>query len=176
MLSSACFVLDDNIQREQKHRFVRKPSNMEKLSDILKGISGEYFVAAELSRQGNIASLTLGNTKVVDILASNQDASKSVGIQVKTKDAKKKSWLLGKKAENHFKEGLFYVFVNLKEKDKRPDFHIVPSKTVANYVRESHKKWLKTPGKKGQPHQDNPLRTFEDKDNQYLERWESLGL
>ena len=149
---------------------------MEKLSNVLTGVSGEYFVAAELSRRGYIASLTSRNTKGVDILASNQDASKSVGIQVKTKDANKKSWLLGQKAENYTGKLLFYVFVNLKDKDERPDFHIVPSERVSHYVWESHKKWLKTLGKKGQPHQDNLMRTFEDKDNQYQERWELLGL
>jgi hypothetical protein len=40
-------------------------------------------VAAELSRHGYVASLTLRNTKGIDILASNPDATKSVGIQVK---------------------------------------------------------------------------------------------
>jgi len=34
---------------------------VEKLSNILGGVSGEYFVAAELSRRGYIASITLRN-------------------------------------------------------------------------------------------------------------------
>jgi hypothetical protein len=49
----------------------------------LCGVAGEYFVAAELSRRGYVASLTLRNTRGIDILASNIDATKSVGIQVK---------------------------------------------------------------------------------------------
>ncbi|MBN2094879.1 MAG: hypothetical protein JW727_02425 [Candidatus Aenigmarchaeota archaeon] len=57
---------------------------MDKLSSILCGVSGEYFVAAELSRRGHIASITLRNTKGVDILCSNAEATKTVGIQVKT--------------------------------------------------------------------------------------------
>src|SRR5262249_29751282 len=52
---------------------------------ILTGIAGEYFVAAELSRRGYVASLTLRNTRGIDILASNTDATKSVGIQEKGK-------------------------------------------------------------------------------------------
>jgi len=51
---------------------------------ILRGVAGEYLVAGELSKRNFIASITLRNTKGMDILASNSDASKSVGIQVKT--------------------------------------------------------------------------------------------
>ena len=57
---------------------------MKALSTILTGVAGEYFVAAELSRRGFVASLTLRNTRGIDVLASNADATRSVGIQVKT--------------------------------------------------------------------------------------------
>ena len=56
---------------------------------VLSGVSGEYFVAAELSKRGYIASITLRNTKGVDILCSNSEASKTVGIQVKTNSGSK---------------------------------------------------------------------------------------
>ena len=56
-------------------------------------------MAAELSRRGYIASITLRNTRGVDILASNADATKSVGIQVKTSQASKPSWVLNEKVE-----------------------------------------------------------------------------
>lgn len=147
-----------------------------KVAGVLTGVSGEYFVAAELSRRGYIASITLRNTKGIDILASNQDASKSVGIQVKTNHGKRKAWVMNQKAENYFEENLFYVFVNLKGRDEKPDFYIVPSKEVANYVEKSHREWLIMPGKKGQPHKDNSLRMFKDEEDQYLEKWELLGL
>jgi hypothetical protein len=39
------------------------------LSTILAGVAGEYLVAGELSRLGWIASLTLRNTRGVDILS-----------------------------------------------------------------------------------------------------------
>lgn len=66
----------------------------EKLSAVLCGVAGEYFVAAELSRRGCIASITLRNTRGVDILASNADATKSVGIQVKTNQRGVAEWIL----------------------------------------------------------------------------------
>ena len=148
----------------------------EKIPGVLTGVSGEYFVAAELSRRGYIASITLRNTKGIDILASNQDTSKSVGIQVKTNHGKRKAWILNQKAENYFEENLFYIFVNLKGTNERPDFYIVPSKVVAEYIEKSHREWLNTPGKKGKPHKDNPMRMFKDEEDQYLEKWGSLGL
>ena len=46
------------------------------------GVAGEYFVAAELSKKGYIASLTLRNTRGIDILCSNIDASKTIGIRL----------------------------------------------------------------------------------------------
>jgi len=149
---------------------------LDKIPGILTGVSGEYFVAAELSRRGYIASITLRNTKGIDILASNQDASKTVGIQVKTNRGKRKAWVLNQKAENYFEKNLFYVFVNLKEKDEKPEFYIVPSEKVARYVKSSHREWLKTPGKRGKPHNDTSMRNFKDKDGQYSEKWELLGL
>ncbi len=109
-------------------------------------------------------------------MASNQDASKTVGIQVKTNRGKRKAWVLNQKAENYFEKNLFYVFVNLKGKDEKPDFYIVSSEKVARYVKNSHREWLKTPGKRGQPHNDTSMRNFKDKDGQYSEKWELLGL
>ena len=147
-----------------------------KAKGVLTGVSGEYFVAAELSRRGYIASITLRNTKGIDILASNQDASKSVGIQVKANSGKRKKWVLNQKAEDYFGDGLFYIFVDLKEIDDSPDFYIVPSKEVAKYVKREHRKWLDTPGRKGQSHNDTSMRMFRDKEGKYLGRWELLGL
>ena len=144
---------------------------------ILAGTSGEYFVAAELSRRGYIASITLKNTKGIDILVSNEEASKTVAIQVKTNSSERKAWVLNEKAEEYKGPALYYVFVNLKNKvDVRPDFHIVPSEVVANYIKKEHDEWLLTPGKRGQPHKETPMRMFGDKDDAYLEKWEKLGL
>lgn len=88
---------------------------MAKFSKILAGVSGEYFVAAELSRRGYIASLTSKNTKGIDLMASNLDASKTVGIQIKTNQGGKKSWLLSKENENYRSDNLFYVFVSFRD-------------------------------------------------------------
>ena len=56
----------------------------DKISTGLSGLSGEYFVAAELSRRGFLASIMLRNTKGIDVLAANSSATAIAAIQVKT--------------------------------------------------------------------------------------------
>jgi hypothetical protein len=146
-----------------------------KLSGIQAGISGEYFVAAELSRRGYVASLTLRNTRGIDVLASNADATKSVGIQVKTSQGQKPAWLMNVKAEADQAENLFYVFVCLPDRGE-PSFSIVPQQAVAKQVSESHRQWLATPGRGGRPHRDNPNRNFADANGEFRDRWDLLGL
>jgi hypothetical protein len=125
---------------------------------------------------GYVASLTLGNTKGIDVLVANQSASRSVGIQVKTSTSQRKEWILNSKAERFFGTSLFYVFVNLKDTLTRPDFYIVPSKVVADYIRKTHRQWLRKPAKSGKPHKDSSMRKFRDSQGEYLEKWELLGL
>jgi len=112
---------------------------MAKLSNILTGVSGEYFVAAELSRLGYIASISLRNTRGIDILCSNSDASKHISIQVKTTKKSRNSWMLDKKSEEYYSTKHFYVFVSLGG-NEHPKFFIVPSKIVANYIKSDHQK------------------------------------
>lgn len=146
------------------------------LSAVLCGVSGEYYVAAELSARGYTASITLRNTRGIDIVCSNADASKSVAIQVKTRRHRAREWVLNQKVEDYYADNLFYVFVTLNDLEKAPDYFIVPSKTVARYIKTGHQQWLKTPGRLGAIHNDNPMRKFKDKEEKYLNRWDLLGL
>ena len=105
----------------------------ERLTSILSGIAGQFFVAAEISRKGHIATLTLRNTRGIDMLVARADGSDSVGIQVKTNQGSKKVWLLDKKSEEFGSGNLVYVFVNLNG-EGAPEFHIVPGEVVADYA------------------------------------------
>lgn len=146
-----------------------------KLSPLLAGIAGEYFVAAELSRRGGVASITLRNTRGIDILASNADATKSVGIQVKTSQHGKTDWLLSDKVEKDDASNLFYVFVLLNDK-KLPSYYIVPKDKVKRFCSTEHEKWLGTPGRNGQARNRTSMRRFSDVNDDYLNKWELLGL
>ncbi len=147
-----------------------------KISGINAGVSGEYFVAAELTKRGYIASITLRNTRGIDILSTNAEATKTANIQVKTHQGKGRSWVLSEKSETYHAPGLFYVFVNLKGLTERPEYFIVPSKEVAAFIKNNHSEWLATPGKKGQKHNDTQMRQFHDFEDAYLERWDLLDL
>ena len=146
------------------------------ISKGLSGVAGEYFVAGELSRRGYIASLTLRNTRGVDVLVSGGNAAHSAGIQVKTNQGSSKGWVLNKKAELLEEDGLFYVFVNLNGPEGSPSYHVVPSAVVAEYVRTDHREWLSKPGRNGHKHEDNNIRKFWDRNDEWKDRWDVLGL
>ena len=147
----------------------------EKLSNGITGIAGEYFVAAELSMRGFMASITLRNNESIDIHASKLEDNNNVfAIQVKSTQHNIRKWILNKKVENVNSKNMFYVFVCLKGLEERPDYFIVPSKTLATLVKKSHQKWLDTPGKKGQSHNDSDMRKFVDLEGAFLERWDLL--
>lgn len=147
-----------------------------KIKGIQAGVSGEYFVAAELTRRGHIASLTQRNTQGIDGLASNQSATKSVAIQVKTKQGKSPVWVMGEKAETNKAENLFYAFVNLGNLEELPSYHIVPSGIVARFIRRNHKRYVRTPGRDGRMRKDTGMRLFRDPKHRFLNRWDLLGL
>lgn len=147
-----------------------------KLSDGLTGTAGEYLVAGELSRRGFIAALTLRNSQGVDILVSDEDARRYVGVQVKTSRGDKPVWILSKKIERmETAENLVFVFVVLNGLGQ-PAFHIVPRGELIAEVTEKHRAWLNAPGRKGQARRDSSIRKFEDRDGKYLDRWDLLGL
>ena len=102
----------------------------------LAGVAGEYFVAAELSRRGFIASITMRNTRGIDILATNAEAKRAVTIQCKSSRDKNKSWILSDKAEHFTSKNHYYVFVKLGAETERPAHKIVLSRSVASELND----------------------------------------
>ena len=147
-----------------------------KLESQIVGVSGEYLVAGELSLRGYIASITLRNSRGIDIVASNSDGTKSVSIQVKTNSDGGKSWILNKKSEEFFSNNHYYIFVALGKLNERPAFHVVPSKKVAEYTSTSHANWLKGIKRDGSKRKDTTMRKFNDHENKYLESWHLIKL
>ena len=85
------------------------------------GLSGEYFVAAELLRRGYSVGITMDNAKAIDILAEKD--GKQYIIQVKAIYKKKNvGWPMMKDKVN---EKIFYLFVNLNgDKMTEPEYFI----------------------------------------------------
>ncbi|MEE5991626.1 MAG: hypothetical protein V3G42_00120 [Oscillospiraceae bacterium] len=141
---------------------------------ISTGNCGEYFVAAELERRGFTVALPMSNVKDFDILAIHRVTHKQLAIQVKTTHHSKKQWVLSAKNENLFGDDIFYIFVTLCGLET-PQYHIVPSKFVAETITSEHRKWLNTPAKNGNAHKDNSIRKFDDSNNVYLNNWDILS-
>ena len=109
-------------------------------------------------------------------MASNSDASRSVSIQVKTSSGGGPRWMLTKKSESFSSDDHYYVFVLLRGVGIRPEFHIVPSGVVAEYVSTSHRQWLVGKKSDGSPRKDSSMRNFRDPDGKYKEAWSMLNL
>jgi len=147
-----------------------------KLSKQLSGVAGEYYVAAELSRRGYLAAITLRNSDGVDILASSLEDDNTFQIQVKTTQNKTK-WPLSHKVEGENSDKKFFVFVSLPADPKaKPEYYIISAKNLGKHIYDSHRNWLITPGKKGQQRNNTNIRQF---DPQFIKKedllnWDSL--
>ena len=139
------------------------------------GNYGEYFVAGELERRGYTVAVPMSNVKDFDLLAIERDTHRQIAIQVKTTGYKQKKWTLSKKNETLLRDYIFYIFVSLNELES-PEYHIVPSKIVTDTIRKNHEKWLNTPGKKGQKHNNTNIREFYYLEDSYLDQWELLKM
>jgi len=147
-----------------------------KISKQLCGVAGEYYVAAELSRRGYLAAITLRNSEGVDILVSNPEGNKLLSIQAKTTQNKRK-WILNQKVENEKSENKYFVFVNIPENiNSQPEYFIVSSRNLAKNIFDGHRGWLSNPGKNGKIRNDSSVRQFDPKyfnENELLS-WDNL--
>jgi hypothetical protein len=126
-----------------------------------RGNASQFFIAGELCRRGYSAVVTMGNTPNTDILCSNLQGTKFVHIQVKTFVPGNRTCSVGMKAEKDFGKNFFWVLGGIPKPNtnKMFEYFIIPSSVMAKNVRAIHELWLHTPGKKGQKHKDNKVRT-----------------
>lgn len=134
----------------------------QKIKKQLSGVAGEYYVAAELSRHGFLAAVTLRNSDGIDILASDENGNNQLAIQVKTTQGKDK-WLLTSKVEleENASENKYFVFVNLpSDNSEAPGYSIIQAKQLALFIKKAHKDWLNAPDKN---RKDHNARQYEQK-------------
>lgn len=131
---------------------------MSKISSNSVALAGEFAVLSQLTLNGYNASMTLGNTKNIDILVSDVKTNKMYRLEVKTNyrhETKKhheskifgktvSSWIMRSKHETLSSPKLFYCFVNIDPHNNQLTFYIVPSKVVAKYIRDEHGLWIKS--------------------------------
>jgi len=157
-----------------------------KRDKAIVGAAGEHLVMSRLLNKEFLAALAPSRVEKVDILVNHLDGKAPCLIQVKTRtgiDANA-GWPLSEKNETIDDADIFYCFVALG--DIESQVYVIPASQVAKVVRESHAIWLRTPGAKGQKHNDSKMRKIRNKYslsvksapdgwmNTYLPRWDLL--
>lgn len=148
----------------------------------LLGAAGEHHVMTELLRRGYIAALAPQGVPNADIVVTDLEGSRLCAIQVKTRReiGSDGGWHMKAKHESVRGDRLFYCFVDFgRSPADRPAVHVLPCEVVADALAAAHRKWLATPGKKGQARNDGPMRrfrpdytnTFGIADNPYPKGW-----
>lgn len=144
---------------------------------IFTGIAGEYFVAAEISKRGAIATITLKNVPSIDILASSVDGKQAVNIQVKAGRLTTGGFIVGHKLMKTLGKKFFYIFVFLKDIGE-PEYWVIPQAIVAKTVELDYQKWIKGRSIKSK----KAPRTLQWKHlkskrfQKYYNNWKILGL
>ena len=97
------------------------------------GLSGEYFVAAELYRRGWSVGMTIGNAKSVDLFAEKE--KRRIAIQVKSIYKRKNvGWPIMK---DNVRTDCFYIFVNLNADSMgAPDYFICTFREARDKVKQ----------------------------------------
>lgn len=153
---------------------------MPKQSNNLTGVTGEYYVCAELGKQGILALLTPKNNPLFDVIATNADATKIVSIQVKTMGiGNKQGWKLGKEiCEPKYNPNLFVVLVNLT--GTTVEYFLFTYDELSLKVSNLYSTYLNTPKRNGGQRKDIEFRWFnlnEFKEDDFARKnnWELLG-
>ena len=103
----------------------------EKKDKQITGLSGVYFVAAELLKQDFQVLMTIGNAKSVDLVAIKNN--KNFNIQVKTLRKKPNCFTL--KISRIYPDYI-YIFVYLNEKGKYPDYYILKGQELLDDLKQ----------------------------------------
>lgn len=132
------------------------------------GNAGEYFVASVLSAHGFTTTITLGRAEAYDIIAISPKG-KTIKVQVKTSWSLN-GWQLSEKDEISDDDQI-YIFVNLNEFKKCPEYWVFESQIVKKYLIESHNSWLNELGRNRQNHNPTKMRKFIIKNDRYTPNW-----
>ncbi|MGH3626301.1 MAG: hypothetical protein ACRDRL_02480 [Sciscionella sp.] len=140
--------------------------------------AGQYFVAAEISRQGGYAVLTPGNRKRIDILANDVEHKRFIGIQVKTKTGKGGWQADTRSGQPHKKpkdETAYWVLVDLSQGD--PQYYVMPAWWIENDIHTTHHGYLHKHGGH-RPHTDDSTHHLitVQRVEQWKDRWDVLGI
>jgi hypothetical protein len=115
----------------------------------LTGAAGEYYLAAELSRRGWLATVTIKNAPGTDVLAQDVETGQVIALQTKTASPGSGFRLSMKDEATTENENEWYALVGLGGLDARPEFYLAPRNVLATIVYVSHREWLLATSKSG---------------------------
>ena len=128
----------------------------------LIGAAGEHLVLSRLLAKGILAAQAPRGTRKADILVNHLDGKPPCLIQVKSKTGldSNSGWPMKAKHEDIKDTDMYYCFVALG--DNESEVYVIPATKVAQVVKDSHATWLRTPGAKGQKHNDTDMRRIKN--------------
>lgn len=146
------------------------------------GIAGEFYVAAELTKRGMIATITGKNTKDIDIIAANPNTGKTVLVQVKEKSLNNKSpeWVMGEVKTSQVNMDVWYIFVDLANYE----CHIISARELAPIVKKRQDDYNNGVNKNGKPRVPEKTRFYFNRNKDMLDangnvkvnNWEDLPI
>ncbi len=142
--------------------------------------AGEHFVVAEPNKRGAFAMTFAGNMRKIDVIACNQDQSRTVHIQVKTKRGGR-TWhssIVGSKPmEPVAGETNFWIFVDLGHVDASPRYWIVPGWWIRDDIYRAHQQYLADHGGRRARNQDSTHHAIsEDRLTEWQAAWGILDI
>jgi len=129
----------------------------------LVGTAGEYYVCAELCRQGYLALLTPKNNPLFDVVVTSPDGTRSVSVQVKTRsEHNKQGWKFGTDITSEKgAPGMFVVLVKLIT-DTAPEFYIYEYSVLSQRVLTVYTAYMAKPKRDGSTRKEVGFRWFDD--------------
>lgn len=134
-------------------------TNTEKTN--LLGSAGEHYIMSELLRRGFVAALAPQGVPNTDLVVTDLAGHRLCSIQVKSRQDKGRDggWHMRKKHETIVGNRLFYCFVDFgSQSSSKPIVFVMPSRKVAEVLKDAHLAWLNTPGQRGQQRKNTDLR------------------
>jgi hypothetical protein len=158
----------------------------------LKGMAGEFLVAAELNRRGIHAAVTYGSAKRADVYAFAPDSDRFARIEVKSTPLASTKWVIGPKVldKANWSDNVFWVLVLLPEPHPpthetddairgahAPRFFVFTAKEIGERITSSHESYadgfLKRHGKPFEGPGVIQLPTAEA--TRYENRWDKIA-
>jgi hypothetical protein len=145
-----------------KNLHIQIGNNMSAANNLV-GTAGEYYVCAELCRQGYLALLTPKNNPLFDVVVTSPNGTKSVSVQVKTRSQRnKQGWKLGTDITvTKEVKGVFVVLVNLVL-NSQPEFYIYEYAILSQRVSAVYMAYMAKPKRDGSARKEVGFRWFDD--------------